>query len=76
MQSVDTKRYGLVSLETQGKIVRALQDQVFVRIGGNTQVEVDVRVISTTTKDLAAKVRAAEDFDKDQSGALDEEEFK
>jgi len=45
-------------LETQGKIVRVLQDQVFVRIEGNTLVEVDVRVISTTTKDLAAKVGA------------------
>ncbi|MDP6927627.1 MAG: sigma-54 dependent transcriptional regulator, partial [Rhodospirillales bacterium] len=45
-------------LETQGKIVRVLQDQVFVRIEGKTLVEVDVRVISTTTKDLAAKVAA------------------
>lgn len=40
-------------LETQGKIVRALQEQVFQRIGGVTRIEVSVRVIASTTKDLA-----------------------
>lgn len=39
-------------LETQGKIVRALQEQIFERIGGKTRVKVDVRVIAATTKDL------------------------
>jgi two-component system, NtrC family, nitrogen regulation response regulator NtrX len=43
-------------LETQGKIVRALQEQVFTRVGGRTRVEVDVRVIATSTRDLAAKI--------------------
>jgi two-component system nitrogen regulation response regulator NtrX len=44
--------------ETQGKIVRVLQEQVFQRVGGRTRVEVDVRVIASTTKDLADEIRA------------------
>ncbi|NHO31284.1 nitrogen assimilation response regulator NtrX [Acetobacter fallax] len=43
-------------IETQGKIVRALQDQSFERIGGSTRVRVDVRVISTTNRDLHAEI--------------------
>jgi len=39
--------------ETQGKIVRVLQEQRFLRIGGNTPVEVDVRVMATSSKDLS-----------------------
>ena len=39
-------------LETQGKIVRVLQDQTFERLGGNHRVRVDVRVIASTTHDL------------------------
>jgi two-component system nitrogen regulation response regulator NtrX len=45
-------------LETQGKIVRVLQDQSFERIGGATRVKVDVRVIATTNRDLAAEITA------------------
>jgi two-component system nitrogen regulation response regulator NtrX len=45
-------------LETQGKIVRALQDQSFERIGGSGRVKVDVRVLSTTNKDLQAEIAA------------------
>ena len=44
--------------ETQGKIVRALQDQTFERLGGNSRVKVDVRVLTTTNKDLAAEIAA------------------
>ena len=44
--------------ETQGKIVRALQDQTFERIGGSSRVKVDVRVLSTTNKDLQAEIAA------------------
>ncbi len=40
-------------LETQGKIVRALQDQTFERTGGSRPVEVDVRVIASTSRDLS-----------------------
>ncbi|MCR9255976.1 MAG: sigma-54 dependent transcriptional regulator [Alphaproteobacteria bacterium] len=39
-------------LETQGKIVRVLQEQSFVRVGGSRRVEVDVRVIASTNRDL------------------------
>ncbi|MDQ1079164.1 sigma-54 dependent transcriptional regulator [Pseudoroseomonas cervicalis] len=45
-------------LETQGKIVRALQEQGFERVGGATRVKVDVRVIATTNRDLAAEIAA------------------
>jgi two-component system nitrogen regulation response regulator NtrX len=45
-------------LETQGKIVRALQDQTFERIGGGSRVKVDVRVLSTTNRDLHAEIAA------------------
>ena len=45
-------------LETQGKIVRVLQDQAFERIGGATRVKVDVRVIATTNRDLGAEIAA------------------
>ena len=40
-------------LETQGKIVRVLQDQTFQRLGGDQRVEVDVRIIAATNRDLS-----------------------
>ncbi len=45
-------------LETQGKIVRVLQEQVFERVGGTTRVEVDVRVVSSSTRSLAEEINA------------------
>jgi two-component system nitrogen regulation response regulator NtrX len=45
-------------LETQGKIVRALQDQTFERIGGSSRVKVDIRVLATTNRDLQAEIAA------------------
>ena len=45
-------------LKTQGKIVRVLQEQSFVPVGGSTQVSVDVRVIATTNRDLQAEMAA------------------
>ena len=45
-------------LETQGKIVRALQDSTFERVGGSSRIKVDVRVLSTTNKDLHAEISA------------------
>ncbi len=45
-------------LETQGKIVRALQEQGFERVGGGTRVKVDVRVLSTTNRDLQSEIQA------------------
>jgi two-component system, NtrC family, nitrogen regulation response regulator NtrX len=43
-------------LETQGKIVRALQEQGFERVGGATRVKVDVRVLATTNRDLQSEI--------------------
>jgi two-component system nitrogen regulation response regulator NtrX len=45
-------------LETQGKILRVLQEQTFERVGGKTRVEVDVRVIASTARDLQAEMTA------------------
>ena len=45
-------------LETQGKIVRVLQEQIFERVGGTTRVEVDVRVVAASTADLAEEIDA------------------
>ncbi len=43
-------------LETQGKIVRVLQEQIFERVGGSTRVEVDVRVVASTSRNLSEEI--------------------
>lgn len=48
---------GDMPLPTQAKILRVLTDQAFERVGGNTGVKVDVRVISATSKDLLNEIR-------------------
>lgn len=45
-------------LETQGKIVRVLQEQTFTRVGGESAVKVDVRVIAATNRDMEAEMAA------------------
>src|SRR2546430_12654353 len=45
-------------LETQGKIVRALQEQTFERVGGSSRVEVDVRVVASSNRELASEIGA------------------
>ncbi|MEJ1969784.1 MAG: sigma-54 dependent transcriptional regulator [Rhizomicrobium sp.] len=45
-------------LETQGKILRVMVDQTFTRVGGTTRVQVDARVICSTTRDLRAEIVA------------------
>lgn len=45
-------------MTTQAKILRVLTDQVFQRVGGSRNVRVDVRVISSSTRDLRAEVAA------------------
>jgi two-component system nitrogen regulation response regulator NtrX len=45
-------------METQGKIVRVLQEQTFERVGGSKRVEVDVRVMATTNRDLPTEIGA------------------
>ncbi|PID35652.1 MAG: sigma-54-dependent Fis family transcriptional regulator [Rhodobacterales bacterium] len=45
-------------LGTQSKILRVLVEQSFARVGGHDKIKVDVRVISSTTRDLAAEIAA------------------
>ena len=45
-------------IETQGKMVRVLQDQSFTRVGGSTRVKVDVRVVASSNRDLQAEMTA------------------
>lgn len=45
-------------METQGKIVRVLQEQIFERVGGTTKVEVDVRVVASATRDIQDEITA------------------
>ncbi|MBL3597280.1 sigma-54-dependent Fis family transcriptional regulator, partial [Rhodovulum sulfidophilum] len=45
-------------LGTQSKILRVLVDQQFQRAGGTDKVRVDIRVISSTTRDLTAEIQA------------------
>ncbi|MBL3566548.1 sigma-54-dependent Fis family transcriptional regulator, partial [Rhodovulum sulfidophilum] len=45
-------------LGTQSKILRVLVDQQFQRAGGTDKVRVDIRVISSTTRDLTAEIHA------------------
>jgi two-component system nitrogen regulation response regulator NtrX len=42
--------------ETQGKVLRVLVEQTFQRIGGTTRVQVDARIISSTTADLRTEI--------------------
>ena len=43
-------------LATQAKILRVLVDQTFERVGGSTRVQVDVRVVAGSSRDLAAEM--------------------
>jgi len=42
--------------ETQGKIVRVLQDQAFRRVGGTARIEVDARVLATSNRDMPTMI--------------------
>ena len=42
--------------ETQGRILRVLVEQRFRRVGGDTDVQVDVRVVSSTARDLRVEI--------------------
>jgi len=48
---------GDMSLKTQAKILRVLQEQRFERVGGNKAISVNVRVIAATNKNLAEEIR-------------------
>jgi two-component system nitrogen regulation response regulator NtrX len=47
---------GDMSLKTQAKVLRALEEQSFERVGGKETVKVDVRVIAASNRDLAALI--------------------
>ena len=47
---------GDMSLSAQAKVLRALQENKIVRVGGEKEISVDVRVIAATNKDLRAEI--------------------
>ncbi len=55
---------GDMPMETQAKILRVLLDQRFRRVGGAQDVRVDVRVVSSTSKDLRQEIQKG-DFRED-----------
>ncbi len=48
---------GDMSLKTQAKILRILQEQTFERVGGHKTISVNVRVIAATNKDLHQEIK-------------------
>jgi len=48
---------GDMSLKTQAKVLRVLQEQTFERVGGTETISVDVRVIAASNKDLEEEIR-------------------
>src|SRR2546422_1746701 len=48
---------GTMSLDTQSKILRVLQDRKFMHLGGVHEIQVDVRIIAATNADLKQHVR-------------------
>lgn len=50
--------------DTQSRILRVLVEQQFTRVGGNTKVKVDVRVLSSTAQDLESLIKIG-DFRED-----------
>jgi two-component system nitrogen regulation response regulator NtrX len=49
---------GDMSLKTQAKILRVLQEKKFQRVGGTRILDVDVRVIAATNKDIKKEIKA------------------
>jgi two-component system nitrogen regulation response regulator NtrX len=49
---------GDMSLKTQAKVLRVLQEQVMEAVGGSTRIKVDARVLAATNKDLLAEIKA------------------
>ncbi|HEX8169817.1 MAG TPA: sigma-54 dependent transcriptional regulator [Thermoanaerobaculia bacterium] len=47
---------GDMSLKTQAKVLRVLQEQTFQRVGGQQTIKVDVRVLAATNKNLEAEI--------------------
>ncbi len=51
---------GELSLVTQGKLLRILQDRTFQRVGGKEILQTDVRIIAATNRDLTQRVKKGE----------------
>jgi two-component system nitrogen regulation response regulator NtrX len=49
---------GDMSLKTQAKVLRVLQEQTMEAVGGATRIKVDARVLAATNKDLQVEIRA------------------
>jgi two-component system, NtrC family, nitrogen regulation response regulator NtrX len=49
---------GDMSLKTQAKVLRVLQEQTMEAVGGATRIKVDARVLAATNKDLQAEIRS------------------
>jgi two-component system nitrogen regulation response regulator NtrX len=49
---------GDMSIKTQAKVLRVLQEQVTEPVGSTSRVQVDVRVLAATNKDLKAEIRS------------------
>ncbi len=47
---------GDMSLKSQAKVLRILQEQSFERVGGNQTIHVDVRILAATNKDLEKEI--------------------
>jgi two-component system nitrogen regulation response regulator NtrX len=47
---------GDMSLKTQAKVLRVIQEQKFERVGGSQTISVDVRIVAATNKDLKAEI--------------------
>jgi two-component system nitrogen regulation response regulator NtrX len=48
---------GDMTLKTQAKVLRVLQEQVMEPVGGSTRIRVDARVLAATNKDLPTEIR-------------------
>src|SRR5439155_8335743 len=51
---------GDMSLKTQAKVLRVLQEQTMEPVGGTQRIKVDARVLAATNKDLQAEIRAGQ----------------
>ena len=48
---------GDMSLQAQAKVLRAIEEGIVERVGGNSKIEVDVRILSATNKDLKNEIK-------------------